>query len=128
MEPPRVPLSPVNRGNTLLPFVTAPASSLKPSINVTNKAPRGSKRFISSDLLQDFRHAVHGSDLTKIALIEALKKQFPKQPKDAIKDTLDVVAVRMGAKNTDKRWSIRDGFADDDFAMATMRQLASSAT
>jgi chromatin assembly factor 1 subunit A len=36
--------------------------------------------------------------------VEILKKKFPSCSKDAIKGTLDSVAVRQGAKEVDKRW------------------------
>ena len=58
-------------------------------------------------LLPSFKAAVVGSDLNKIALVEILKKQFPKCSKDAIKGTLETVAVRMGVKEADKRWVLK---------------------
>ncbi|KAL9616345.1 MAG: hypothetical protein Q9204_008584 [Flavoplaca sp. TL-2023a] len=58
--------------------------------------------------MEDFKRAVDGSDLTKAGLIEILKKQFPKQSKDAIKDTLGMIAERTGSKEKDKRWVIKD--------------------
>lgn len=36
--------------------------------------------------------------------------RFPKQPKDIIRDTLDLVAERVGPRLTEKRWVLRDGF------------------
>ena len=58
--------------------------------------------------MAEFKAAIQGSDLTKAGLIEILKKQFPKTSKDAIKDTLGLVAERVGGKEVDKRWVVRD--------------------
>lgn len=33
--------------------------------------------------------------------------RFPKQSKDAIKDTLTVVAERVGTREKDKRWVVK---------------------
>ena len=46
--------------------------------------------------------------MTKAGLVELLKKQFPKTSKDAIRETLGAVAVRVGNKEADKRWMLRD--------------------
>ena len=101
MEPPRIPLSPVNRANALLkPPVTDP---------ITNKAPKAAKRFVDHEILDDFKAAVVGSNLTKMGLCEILKVRFPKQKKDAIKDTLEAVAERVGAKAAEKRWVLKTG-------------------
>ncbi|KAJ5223762.1 hypothetical protein N7468_008304 [Penicillium chermesinum] len=54
--------------------------------------------------LAEFKQAVEGSDLTKIGLMEHLKKRFPKIPKDTLKVTLEQVAKRVGEKQTEKRW------------------------
>lgn len=101
MEPPRIPLSPINRTNTLLKPPT--------TISNTNKAPTATKRFVDPDILDEFKEAIVGSDLTKMGLCEILKKRFPKQKKDAIKDTLDAVAERVGEKVADKKWVLRSG-------------------
>ena len=74
MEPPRIPLNPVNRQNTLLP---APAT-LKdrpsdPSATTKSKPP---PRLLPPELMDDFKRAVQGNDLTKLGLLEVLKKQY----------------------------------------------------
>ena len=56
--------------------------------------------------MAEFKQVVEGSDLTKLALVEMLKKRFPKVPKDAINNTLGTVAARVGAKEAEKRWVI----------------------
>ncbi|KAJ5708993.1 hypothetical protein N7493_010327 [Penicillium malachiteum] len=57
--------------------------------------------------LADFKTAVEGSDLSKIGLVEILKKRFPKVSKETLKATLDQVAVRVGQKEADKKWTCR---------------------
>lgn len=40
-----------------------------------SKAPKAPKRMVAPEVLEDFKRAVDGSDLTKAGLIEILKKQ-----------------------------------------------------
>ena len=48
--------------------------------------------------------------MSKVGLIEVLKKQFPGRAAAAIKGTLEVVARRVGVKEKDKRWvCVEDG-------------------
>ncbi|KAL8723011.1 MAG: hypothetical protein Q9225_000628 [Loekoesia sp. 1 TL-2023] len=113
MDPPRIPLNATNRTNLLMPNPTMALDGVKPQplnmkSSVPPKGPQAPKRMVTPDVLEDFKRAVEGSDLTKAGLIEILKKQFPKQSKDAIKDTLSVVAERVGSREKDKRWVIRD--------------------
>ncbi|KAL8990496.1 MAG: hypothetical protein Q9177_000868 [Variospora cf. flavescens] len=112
MEPPRIPLNTSNRTNVLLPTPALAVSGLKhPPSNANgppqSKASQGPKRMVAPDVLEDFKRAVEGSDLTKAGLVEVLKKQFPKQSKDAIKDTIGAVADRVGHKEKDKRWVLK---------------------
>ncbi|KAL8727511.1 MAG: hypothetical protein Q9181_005683 [Wetmoreana brouardii] len=111
MDPPRVPLNPLNRTNHLLPPQSATScDSVKAQpfkAGLPSKAPKMSNRMVAPDILEDFKRAVEGSDLTKAGLVEILKKQFPKQSKDAIKDTLAIVAERVGSKEKDKRWVLK---------------------
>ncbi|CAD6577142.1 MAG: hypothetical protein ASARMPRED_008140 [Alectoria sarmentosa] len=109
MEPPRIPLNPINRQNTFLSSSVAMAGMKGPSLNATTslKPPKGAKRLIPSELMEEFKKAVNGNELTKLGLIEVLKKQFPEQPKAAIRDTLDTFAERMGAKEAEKRWMLK---------------------
>ncbi|KAH7135133.1 chromatin assembly factor 1 subunit A-domain-containing protein [Dendryphion nanum] len=97
MQPPRIPLTqrpingllnPKNGGST----VTA------------SKPAKPQKRMVPAEQLSAFKSEIAGSDLTKIALVEALKKKFPKMPKDVINNTLSTVAARVGVKEVDKRW------------------------
>lgn len=104
----------------LIPAVpkTVVAGSALPA---TSKA----KRPFPPDQLAEFKEAVEGSDLSKIGLVEILKKRlvimsasigayanpdgsrFPKVSKDTLKATLDQVAARVGQKEVDKKWVCR---------------------
>jgi chromatin assembly factor 1 subunit A len=61
---------------------------------------------LPADDIPKFKEAVQGSNLSKVGLIEVLKKQFPGRPAAAIKGTLEVLAKRVGAKEVDKRWVV----------------------
>ena len=81
------------------------------TLNTPQQAPRGSaskpakaKRMIPSEHLPAFKAEVEGKDLTKIGMVEALKKIFPKLPKDAITNTLGAIAARIGPTEKEKRW------------------------
>ena len=134
MEPPRVPLTALNRLNLQLPN-TIPSDSLKerPASDPTptSNPPKQTqvKRYIAPELINEFKAAVQGSDLTKLGLTEVLKKQyvlicllafiegllthrvirFPKQSKSAIQDTLMLLAERVGPRESEKRWILKDG-------------------
>lgn len=132
MDPPRLPLHAINRPNLQLPNPSP--DGLKPEGAKTEtvtpvKAPKQGqvKRYITPELLKDFKAAVQGSELTKLGLVEVLKKQyvihwfsvstfslienrFPKQSKGAIQDTLASVAERVGPKESEKRWILKEDF------------------
>ncbi|KAJ5104698.1 hypothetical protein NUU61_002045 [Penicillium alfredii] len=90
------------------------------------------KRPFPPDQLEEFKQVVEGSDLSKIGVVEILKKRyvlpwlllpklenlwallispdafrFPKVSKETLKATLDQVAVRVGNKEADKKWVCR---------------------
>ena len=115
MQPPRMPLTSLAPNASPLRVVSrethgvdssgqkeneVPASFLKVPSKKTNKPVKT----IPADQLPAFKIAISGSDLNKVALIEILKKQFPKCSKDSIKGTLEQIAVRQGVKEVDKRW------------------------
>lgn len=115
LPPSRMPLSAVNPPNTLNTFllpgdtiVVAQNENTQNTGKQRGRPPSSSKelKMIPSEFMTDFRNAVDGSDLTKAGLIEILKKQFPKCSKDAIKDTLGVIAVRVGKKESEKKWEL----------------------
>ncbi|KAI8933215.1 hypothetical protein NX059_009850 [Plenodomus lindquistii] len=99
MNPPRAPLA-QRTMNGLLNTLNTPSA---PQASTTVK-PAKAKRMIPSDQLPAFKAEVDGKDLTKIGMIEALKKAFPKLPKDAISNTLSVIAARVGPTEKEKRW------------------------
>ncbi|KAL2067512.1 hypothetical protein VTL71DRAFT_1937 [Oculimacula yallundae] len=67
-----------------------------------------SKKVLSQEDIPAFKAAIQGSDLSKVGLIEVLKKKFPGRPAAAIKGTLESVAKRVGVKEVDKRWVLID--------------------
>lgn len=99
MNPPRVPLT-QRTMNGLLNTLNAPSKSA----SSTTSKPVKAKRMIPPEQLPAFKAEIDGKDLTKIGMIEALKKVFPKLPKDAITNTLSVVAARVGPTEKEKRW------------------------
>ncbi|KAI4249514.1 MAG: hypothetical protein L6R42_008956 [Xanthoria sp. 1 TBL-2021] len=112
MDPPRIPLTTMNHANLPIQYPTSALDGLKTPTSTPalhpNKISKPSKRIVAPEVMEDFKRAVDGSDLTKAGLIEILKKQFPKQSKDAIKDTLGIIAERVGPKEKDKRWVVKD--------------------
>jgi len=74
MNPPRLPLTqrPVNGMLNTLNLVTTSTTAVSGSVSKPGKPP---KRMVPAELLSEFKTEVEGSDLTKIALIEALKKK-----------------------------------------------------
>ena len=75
MDPPRIPLNTTNRANLLIPNPAATTGDLlKPPLpsKASSQAP---KRMVASEVLDDFKRAIEGSDLTKAGLVEVLKKQ-----------------------------------------------------
>lgn len=109
MQPPRQPLSSLSPNTTPVMKVEGTLDG-KPLPTNTKKKVNNDKptQLIDAGLMEDFKKAVSGSDLTKLGLIEILKKQFPQCSKDAIKDTLSAVAVRVGKTQTEKKWQLID--------------------
>jgi chromatin assembly factor 1 subunit A len=99
MNPPRAPLT-QRTMNGLLNTLNTPQQ--QPS--GTASKPAKTKRMIPTEQLAAFKAEIDGKDLTKIGMVEALKKVFPKLPKDAITNTLSVVAARVGPTEKEKRW------------------------
>lgn len=103
MQPPRLPLHARSENGASVNGVRLPTAATNGSA-----APKPPKRTIPEEFMGEFKDAVKGSDLTKLALIEALKKKFPKIPKDAISNTLPLVAARVGPTAAEKRWTLLD--------------------
>lgn len=120
---------PVSQNRTLETF-RAKSSPHSPALgSALPPAATKAKRPFPPDLLPEFKQAVEGSDLSKIGLVEFLKKKyvfpwtrtsdstdaahindasrFPKVSKDTLKITLDEVAVRVGQKEVEKKWVCR---------------------
>jgi len=119
MEPPRLPLNVMKNTsvniNSILPTSNKPVKSFgldSPRLSASGQAAKDSKpkKLLSADDLPAFKQAIVGSDLSKVGLIEVLKKQFPGRPAAAIKSTLEQVARRgrPGEKEKDKRWLLVD--------------------
>lgn len=72
MNPPRLPLH-ARPENGASVGAKLPASK---GVLGTAAAPKPPKRTIPEDLMSEFKDEVKGSDLTKLALIEALKKKY----------------------------------------------------
>ncbi|MCJ1473589.1 hypothetical protein MMC13_002240 [Lambiella insularis] len=115
MAPPRVPLNTIQRTNNILPLSsTQNGTDLKNSHSLSSPLrPRTAKsksavpsKPVPSELLEDFKKAIDGSDLSKAGLIEVLKKRFPQITKGTVQDTLALVAERAGKKESDKRWRL----------------------
>jgi chromatin assembly factor 1 subunit A len=136
MEPPRIPLNamkttsvnvnglPSSTSKTLKPFFTIATDVLKaalPGLPQSTLIPSQAqppsskpakdakpKKLLAPEDLPAFCAAVQDSDLSKVGLIEVLKKKFPGRPAAAIKATLETVAKREGVKEVDKRWRLLD--------------------
>lgn len=73
MEPPRIPLKPINRQNAKL---SSPSKDAKTDSSRKMKHPKVPKRLLPSELMNEFKNAVQGNDMTKIGILEILKKQY----------------------------------------------------
>lgn len=80
MDPPRVPLNAISRTNMSFPNSALSVNSLKAhnpgkDSSAAVKPHKPPKRFIPPEVMNDFKLAVQGNDLTKAGLVEVLKKQ-----------------------------------------------------
>lgn len=88
---------------------------------ILGSGPAKAKRSFPPEQLEEFKSAVNGSDLSKLGLVEILKKKyvsfnvvllgcalteyrFPKVSKEVLKDTLTSTATRVGNKESEKKW------------------------
>jgi chromatin assembly factor 1 subunit A len=101
MQPPRAPL--VHR--TMNGLLNTMNGSQNPPAAAPSK-PTPPKKLVPDDQMAAFKAEIQGKDLTKIGMIEALKKAFPKLPKQMITQTLSTVAARVGPTEKEKRWVI----------------------
>jgi chromatin assembly factor 1 subunit A len=96
-KPPKTFFTPASS----LPLTSSSSSVLPSTESNSNSKP---KKLLPDSDLPAFKAAIDGSDLSKIGLVEVLKKKFPGRTGGAIKATLDLVARRVGAKEAEKRW------------------------
>lgn len=81
MNPPRLPLTSrpncmiSGMINTLNSSSTDPKASKLVGVIAASKPAKPPKRMVPPEQLQEFKDAIQGSDLTKLALVEALKKK-----------------------------------------------------
>ena len=100
MEPPRIPLNPVNRQNTILP-VSASWKDRPSDPSATAKPPKPPPRLLPPELMEDFKNAVQGNDLTKVGLLEVLKKQYF----SLVPITIDILLTHLDFPNSQKTQS-----------------------
>ncbi|EED17993.1 chromatin assembly factor 1 subunit A, putative [Talaromyces stipitatus ATCC 10500] len=91
--------------STYTPSPLAPPTV--PSATLDNSTTSKAKKPFPPEHIEEFKQTVEGCDLTKAGLIEVLKKRFPKVSKDTLKDTVNAVAVRVGQKEADKKWTCK---------------------
>ena len=136
MEPPRVPLDTLkpsasamnapNANKTVKPFFTAASEHAKTSslpAKAASQTPQSMflpasmqdmskadkpKKLLPSEDMELFRNEVRGSDLSKVGMIEVLKKKFPQRTAAQVKGTLETFGSRVGKKEVDKRWVLVD--------------------
>jgi chromatin assembly factor 1 subunit A len=129
MDPPRLPLNTL-KSNSLCnnsssssasttskpvkPFF-APASTYSNfSIDSAASKPQYAankgkeKKLLPKEDWASFKDEVQGSNLSKVGLIEVLKKRFPKATGGMVKATLEAVAQRVGKKESEKRWIVNE--------------------
>jgi chromatin assembly factor 1 subunit A len=120
MEPPRLPLNTLKSNNlstngpsstastkTVKPFFT-PSSEAAPSQLPAQTGRQKEKKLLPPEEWPGFKDAIRGSDLSKVGLIEVLKKKFPRATAGMVKATLEAVAKRVGKKENEKRWAVID--------------------
>jgi chromatin assembly factor 1 subunit A len=111
MEPPRMPLNAIkstsagmNSPNNKAANLFNTSETKRAASRVIVSAQHPPKKLVSMEDMLAFKEAVQGSELSKLGLIEVLNKQFSKIPKSTIKYTLEIIAKRVGTKESEKRW------------------------
>ncbi|KAH8591472.1 chromatin assembly factor 1 subunit A-domain-containing protein [Bisporella sp. PMI_857] len=124
MEPPRVPLDTLKASSSNINSTAAP-TTLKTFFTSTSdpkviqqpvstaahhvKAKGGKPgSMVPQEIMPEFRAAIRNNNLTKVGLIEVLKKKFPKTSAPSIKFTLENIAQRVGTTLADKHWVLLD--------------------
>ncbi|KAI4722998.1 hypothetical protein E4T48_00683 [Aureobasidium sp. EXF-10727] len=105
MKPPKVPLMPRSNTNDMMTIIGASSGMKGPIMSVAStKAAKPAPKPLQGPELAEFKDAVDGSNLTKVDLLKALKKRFPKHTNDTIKATLSSCFARIGQFEADKVW------------------------
>jgi len=109
MEPPRIPLNSIKSTSAGMNSTNKVAnlfstSDTKKSATQASSTAQHPKKLVSMEDMPAFKEAIHGSELSKLGLIEVLNKQFSKISKSTIKYTLETIAKRVGTKEAEKRW------------------------
>ncbi|CAD0092129.1 unnamed protein product, partial [Aureobasidium vineae] len=105
MKPPKVPLMPRSNTNDTMTIIGASSGMKGPIMSVAStKAAKPAPKPLQGPELAEFKDAVDGSNLTKVDLLKALKKRFPKHTNDTIKATLSSCFARIGQHEADKVW------------------------
>ncbi|KAI5203349.1 hypothetical protein E4T39_04251 [Aureobasidium subglaciale] len=105
MKPPKTPLMPRSNTNDSMTIVGASTGMKGPIMSVAStKTAKPAPRPLQGSDLAEFKDAVDGSNLTKVELLKALKKRFPKHTNDVIKATLSLSFARVGQFEADKVW------------------------
>ncbi|KAI5275894.1 hypothetical protein E4T47_01085 [Aureobasidium subglaciale] len=105
MKPPKTPLMPRSNTNDSMTIVGASTGMKGPIMSVAStKAAKPAPKPLQGPDLAEFKDAVDGSNLTKVELLKALKKRFPKHTNDVIKATLSLSFARVGQFEADKVW------------------------
>lgn len=110
MEPPRMPLNAIKSTSAGMNGPGNKAANLFNTSDTKKLATQGCsaaqhpKKLVSMEDMPAFKEAIHGSELSKLGLIEVLNKQFSKISKSTIKYTLETIAKRVGTKEAEKRW------------------------
>ena len=137
MEPPRIPLDALKPSASAMNTPSS-AKTVKPFFTVASDFPKASgpqalaqiqstqnsastkqdksksdkpKKLLPPEDMELFRNEVRGSDLSKVGMIEVLKKKFPQRTAAQVKGTLETFGSRVGKKEVDKRWVLVDEVA-----------------
>ncbi|KAL2825928.1 chromatin assembly factor 1 subunit A-domain-containing protein [Aspergillus cavernicola] len=103
-QKPKVPEPAQNKRTTWHHFLGNPALGSLTVQDGSTVAAGKPKRAFPVEQLGEFKTVVEGSNVSKIGLIEILKKRFPKVSKHTLKATLDSTAKRVGQKEAEKKW------------------------
>jgi chromatin assembly factor 1 subunit A len=125
MEPPRLPLNTLKSNSLYNNGLSSASKPVKPFFGPASPhskfpiqpqppgtlaaASKGKeKKLLPKEDWASFKEEIQGSNLSKVGLIEVLKKKFPKATGGMVKATLEAVAQRVGKKECEKRWVVSE--------------------